>query len=559
MSAKPHTVGRARAVFVFGRGGSAQAALTSVVARPRRRRSRQGLLFSGSATFQPDVKEHMRNTVMALVEDITHELGLRRRTFEISVVNLAAASVVDAGIRITGYSADVPVLLALLSAALRVPARQDVVATGHMASLGGDIRPVRGIPAKVAAAADDFGIVRFVYPSTTSDLSLQILSPKERQRIEGAIVAARPRLETVPVTDAGEVIESCFSERALVMAALGNGYFGQGGELDVQGEHTHGAVAFLITGNEQRFWRILEADLRASRSAEARELLAARAKYQVRSKAYPTGLGRQLLQLIQSLPPTTRRLKLTFPLLQMDQCTALAGLARREDHEDVACLFEAMKQRHAARSRRRRSGRRSKASAESDALAAVEAVLEQISAEALAQRIGKPIDDARAAYVVEDVIANSYDLFLDTIAAFYLALLRHIELSPDLTPSEALEAEALDLLERAFRDKGGRNAAWAEARDGVHGGMRFVLDVTTEQFRTERQAKHVNRVLIGALDPLDWDARVAFMEAFLDRLAPHLPSEIRQQPPQQFVRHYEPILQTYVRSLDRVKQLLRSL
>jgi len=559
MAAKRHTIGRARAVFVFGRGGASEGALTSVVARPRRKKSRQRLIFSGSAAFQPEVKEHLRNTVMTFVEDLLHELGLRRRTIEISVVNLAAASVADTGLHITGYSADVPVLLALLSAALKMPVRQDVVTTGHLASSGGDIRPVRGIPAKVAAAAEDPGIVRFVYPSTASDRSLQILSPKERQRIEEAIVTATARLETVPVTDVGEVIESCVSERALVMAALGNAYFGHGLELDAEPERTRGAVAFLMTGNEQRFWRALEADLRTGRSAEARELLAARAKYQTRSRAYPSGLGRQLLQLVQSLPPTTRRLKLTFPLLQVDECAKLVTFAKREDQEDVACLFDAVQERHVARPRQRRGRRTSKASAKSDALAAVEAVLEQIDAGALAQRIGKPIDDARAAYVLQDVIADSYDLFLDTIAAFYLALLRHTELNPNLAPSGILEAEAVDLLERAFRDKGGRNRAWAEARDGVHGGLRFVLDVMTEQFRTERQTKHVSGVLVGALDPLDWNARVAFMEVFLDWLAPHLPSEIREQPPEQFVRHYELILLSYVRSLDQVKQLLRSL
>ncbi len=86
-----------------------------------------------------------------------------------------------------------------------------------------------------------------------------------------------------------------------------------------------------------------------------------------------------------------------------------------------------------------------------------------------------------------------------------------------------------------------------------------MLDLMTEQFKTEQQAKRVSRAFKAALDPLDWDARVAFMAAFIRRMGDHLPPEIREQPPQRFARHYEQILRTYVQSLDRVKQLLNRL
>ena len=81
----------------------------------------------------------------------------------------------------------------------------------------------------------------------------------------------------------------------------------------------------------------------------------------------------------------------------------------------------------------------------------------------------------------------------------------------------------------------------------------------TERFKTNEQTKHIRRILKAALDPLDWDEQVRFMTAFLQRIAPLLPPEIRAAPPERFARHYEQILQAYARSLDRVKQLLRNL
>ena len=81
----------------------------------------------------------------------------------------------------------------------------------------------------------------------------------------------------------------------------------------------------------------------------------------------------------------------------------------------------------------------------------------------------------------------------------------------------------------------------------------------TERYKAEQQASHTTGILREALDSLDWDASVAFMAAFLDRIGPHLPAELRSQPPQRFARHYEEIVKAYVRSLDSVRQVLRAL
>jgi predicted ATP-dependent protease len=41
----------------------------------------------------------------------------------------------NTGVQVSGFSADVPMFLAMLSARLQMPVRQDVVSTGHIASL----------------------------------------------------------------------------------------------------------------------------------------------------------------------------------------------------------------------------------------------------------------------------------------------------------------------------------------------------------------------------------------------------------------------------------------
>ena len=74
------------------------------------------------------------------------------------------------------------------------------------------------------------------------------------------------------------------------------------------------------------------------------------------------------------------------------------------------------------------------------------------------------------------------------------------------------------------------------------------FDAEIELSLGEEQEKHVNRVLKSVLDPLDWESKVALMEALLKRLEPHLPPEIISQPRERFAVHYEIIVRAYVQS-----------
>ena len=89
--------------------------------------------------------------------------------------------------------------------------------------------------------------------------------------------------------------------------------------------------------------------------------------------------------------------------------------------------------------------------------------------------------------------------------------------------------------------------------------MRSVLDTLTEQYKAEKQAAYIQRVFKDAIATMDWDERVRFMRGAMKRLGPFLPPELRDQRPERFVRSYETIVRAYVKSLDKVSQLLRSM
>jgi hypothetical protein len=231
-------------------------------------------------------------------------------------------------------------------------------------------------------------------------------------------------------------------------------------------------------------------------------------------------------------------------------------LAQRADYDDIQHLLQAASGNI---SRQPQPPRRSKVETSPTASSAVEAVLEEISEGSLAEKFGNAIDSARAGYVLPEITAATYEEFHDSTAAFYAALLRHTGSPLASAEDEVLRAENLALLERAFAGRGGMPGAWAEGRDGIHGGMRLVLDLVTEQFRRELYARHVTHVLAETIDPLDGGQRLSFMKALLERIGPQLPAEIRAQPARRYARHYGTIIEAYVRSMDRVNQFLRTL
>ena len=561
MANEQATIGRARTVLTFGQGDTVKAVVSTVVVALRRSTNHKRLVFVGPATFDSQVIDHLCEIVQPTVDRIVDRLcpGLKPMDFELSIVNLGAASVTDVGLDVSGFSADVAVFLALLSAALQIPLVQDIVATGHIASTDGDIRSVKSIPAKLSAAVEESTIRRFIYPSLDADTSMQTLAPSEKQQTTDAIIRARKQLRTISIADAHQLLQTALDDNAIIQGALGAGFFESDQPSEGHGSTIDNAVRFLCSGNEKRFWGVLEAHLLCGRDDQAKAILLARVLYHTGRNEYPKGFGRKLLQLVRSLPPATRRLKISFPLLAMDKCIELCRFAAQEDHEDAQHFLDAALGKARLEKKTPDAQLMPAVPTAREENAALEVVLAEIDAQVLAQKIGLPIDSARASYVMEGVTIESHEAFHDTISAFYLAVLRYTDSAPTLTADDAVAAEGYALLDRAFADKGGADAAQTEARYGTNGGMRLVLDVMTEQFKTEQQGKHVSRVFKEAIDSLDWDARVAFMTAFLERIGPQLPTEIRNEPPERFARHYETILQTYVRSLDRVKQLLRKL
>ena len=199
------SAGRAKTALVYSQGNDVLSFISSVVVHTSDNNLGR-VHFKGPVSLDQKIADHVRDVILPACDIIVKTLQLPLSCFEISVVNLDVASMMDVGSKISGFSADVPIFLAILSAALQMDIPEDIVSTGHIASIDGDIRMVSSIPAKLSAAVKNKSVRTFIHPDIDQDDSLASLSPKQRSQISGAVAKAKSNLRVVSVKNVKDLL-----------------------------------------------------------------------------------------------------------------------------------------------------------------------------------------------------------------------------------------------------------------------------------------------------------------------------------------------------------------
>jgi len=561
MGESTHVIGGTKIALVSGQGDNSKAVISAIVIREVDLQDNERLHFAGSVEFSESVRRHIERTILPIVDHILKKLELSHKNFEISAVNLGAASALDVGVTISGLSGDTAVFIAMLSQALQIPVSGEFVTTGHIASQAGDISAVKGISVKAEAAANDKTAKHFIYGDLEKDESLKLLSPNQRNRSIDAIMAVSDSVRTKAVSGIGELIREVFTEKNIVLARLKKEFFDISTIQDSSHDPISDTINFLVDNNEKRFWNVLQRYFSTGEHEKAKELLQAFAQFFLSKQRYPKGFGARLHQLICSLPPAVRRLKIMFPALDTGSCLMLGQLAGKVDHEDVLTLLDAAHGKNMASHVETRPDSKLLIAGTSDSDCVVfDAVVSQIRTQAIALQVDISIDSARGSYILESSTVETPEEFLDIIVAFFIHMKRYISSSTDkVEDMTRARTEAIALQQRAFRDKGGDLAAFARARDGTKGGMRTVLDALTEQYKGEKKEAYVEMIFHDAIEALGWDERVRCIRGLIKRAGQCFPEEFKNKPPERFARNYKSIFRTYVKSLDSIDQFLRTM
>ena len=559
-SLKMNMTGRAKIILLNDESGGHPVGIVSeVVVVPSAKDQEGRLAFRGPVKFKEKSNNHLHTVVLPLVDRITGALGLSEKSYEASIVNLGAAALSGLGMAVHGFSADLPVFLALLSSSLQVGLRQDMASTGHISSLDGDVAAVRGIPAKIEAALKYSGITGIVIPDLEQDGSLKVLTPGEYKAAKESLSACRGELKIHPIKDVHGALKVLMTPESVATGSLLTGFFDKTPALAPPESPTARALQFLTDGNERRFWEALEHFLLNRNHVKAKDLMQVFALHFINVCRYPENFGEHLHCLVVSLPPSTRKSDHLFPLLSADLCIKLSqNAAGPADHDDIRRLYKAafgeglqdFSLRFDAFSPKQPPWGEKET---------FEWICSAIDEDNLTEKISRPLDQARGSYIVDGVTVEDGLGFNEAVTAFYAHLFRHTGSPAGQMKKEAVCAEALDLVERAFSRRGGYRAALSEGKHASNGGMRLVFDLMTEHLKLKRKEDYVRMVFKEAMDALDWDAKVRVMRFFMDCIGPRLPADLRNLPPEQLALHWEEVVGHFVESLSKLKGLLKRL
>lgn len=552
-------IGRARTVLVVPSAG--RAFVSAVLAVPSAALGDGRLRVYGRIGTDAEASAHVEAVVLPAVDRILEAVNISIPAWDVVFEGLDAMAAHDTQAMQGGHSADLSLYFTLVSSALDLPLRQDVIFTGALTSCHGTVGAVGSLPAKIRAAREQCDVREFVYPAFRDDGSLKALAPAEAEKIDDALIQGREQFHATPVQDIAEALPLAIEECDIPLALLGKGLFGRPVPLCEPDSPTGRAVKYLLYRQAERFWSALATALQWSDDAGVSTLLESFLDHHRRQGRYPAGTGKRLHHLLMGLAPLRRR-SLRFPLVDFGQCLAVGLLGTAEDSVDVTILLEAIQGRrpadaelHAEAASSAHSGQ-GEYGAEADT---VGLILHRLSPEYLARHVGRPIDEARDSFHPGEVTTDSRDEFVDALVSFYVHLLGRVGVTLDTSNRTAVEAEALAFADEAYARAGGLVAAEREAVLGLHGGLRNVLDTMADHRKQRDFEKHVQLTFATAMKGPDDAARAGFVRAVFDRFGPLLPADIRETPVERFVPRWEELARATARCLNDMTQALRRL
>ena len=554
---------KTKGILAWDQSGTVRAVVCDVVVKACPGNGRERVHWIGPVVPDHDVQAHALDVLIPVVDAVCQGVGVIPPSFEVSAANLGAASAHDLGVRVTGFSIDLPLVVAMLLAGLGIEGPQNITYTGHVASLDGHLRQVRFLAEKAEAAARATGVTALVHASLDDD-SLDVLLSGEKARGRAALTQSVRSLRTTAASHLAEVLGSVLTDEAIIRGGLRAGFFGYGrDEAEPAQSNIALCIRILSADARERFLNVLRAQLSEGRCSDAQGTLVEWAHFHASRGQYPAGGGAALLQTVRSIPLGVLRIHIRSQLLAEHLCLQLGQLATPADFHDLQLLYGAVMcpwDGGSGQLKRPSRGRPGKAQvAEADCGLLLNTVLSEISAAGTAVRVGIPLDSARASFALDTSVAETREQLLEVVSAFHHHLLRHTEGLPCSVPLEAAGPEGLALLQQAFPGEDGIDAAFAEATSGVKGGLRLILDLMTARQKELAQENHIARVLAEAVDTLDWDGRVDLARVVLARSEPLFSAEAPLSSPEQCARRLKGLLRTFAESLDRVSEMFRRL
>ncbi len=436
-------IGRCRAVLVSNVG---KAITSTIIVKSTVSDNRSKIVFHGEVIFDNALQDHIRNIILPQIKEILLKLLKKEFIFEISALNIGAASSSNSTLSISGNSCDLSIYSAMLSSALKIPINQHKLFTGNIASEDGDIIQVENLKAKLKAAVKDNEINCFIFPDIQQDLSLQTAKPHHYKKLKKILSRNQSTIKLVPISKTLDVTKEIFSEVDIAISSLKFNYFNK--EVKNEQNSNNKLLLDYFLYNETKFWSLFSSYIEKSDIKICQSLLGAFFDFHISSRKYPSRIGYKMTKTVESLPHKMRFLLNQFLLIDQSNYVKLIQFSTDRDKEDISLL-------HNSLYNNRRSGFRISEhdnfkTFEKDELLVISGyLLEQIQPEKIKSLIISPHNALRRSFKIEKNKKITLDLYSDTVKAFYLHV-NQFKNTGSKNAELAMKNKALPTTEKSF-------------------------------------------------------------------------------------------------------------
>jgi hypothetical protein len=191
-------------------------------------------------------------------------------------------------------------------------------------------------------------------------------------------------------------------------------------------------------------------------------------------------------------------------------------------------------------------------------MASIDSLLAELDERTIAQRIGILHDETRMHYSPRSNTVGSFEEFERVIADYYNThFTTCISQGGKLSRSEAT-SRAKELVEREYRRRGGDIVtAYNDAHDGLHSGLRAILDIIAENLKAESVEHYIRDVFDRYVTPSSWEQKVEIIRQFIAQCGVYLASSVRANPPERYASNYRELIDSYVSGLQKTSSIFR--
>lgn len=184
-------------------------------------------------------------------------------------------------------------------------------------------------------------------------------------------------------------------------------------------------------------------------------------------------------------------------------------------------------------------------------------ILDKIDAERIAAVVGNAHDMARESFTLSKNTVTGHPEFLDTITRYYRHHYAHTIVGGVDLPDDMVSSEVRNLLDHSYREYGGYEGAYQNARTGKAGGMHAILDAISTSLRQQQEQRYIEHVFYTEVDPMNYEQIVELMREYLDRFGGYLPPADRARSPHDLARNYDTVIKAHARAMSVVKGMLK--